>query len=77
MPPTLAEGPQLPRQPLRAKLSGGRERLAGKLARRHPVAGDEHGFLFTGRDVPDRDLAGYDGDRPLFMETSLPGVWSR
>jgi len=40
------------------------------------VAGDEHGFLFTGRDVQGEDLAAHDGERPLFLETSLPGVFA-
>jgi len=40
------------------------------------VAGDEHGFLFAGRDLPDEDLAAYDRERPLFLETSLPGVFA-
>jgi thioredoxin reductase (NADPH) len=44
--------------------------LAGQLAT------DEHGFLLTGRDVQGDDLAEYDGDRPLFLETSRPGIFA-
>jgi thioredoxin reductase (NADPH) len=40
------------------------------------LATDEHGFLLTGRDVLDNDLAEYDGDRPLFLETSRPGIFA-
>ena len=39
------------------------------------VAMDEHGFLLTGRDVQDGDLGAYGTDRPLFLETSQPGVF--
>jgi thioredoxin reductase (NADPH) len=39
------------------------------------VAMDEHGFLLTGRDLASADLAGYGADRPLFLETSQPGVF--
>ena len=35
---------------------------------------DDAGFLLTGRDV--EDLAEYDGDRPLFLETCRPGVFA-
>jgi thioredoxin reductase (NADPH) len=44
--------------------------LAGQLA------SDEHGFLLTGRDVQGDHLAEYDGDRPLFLETSRPGIFA-
>ena len=36
---------------------------------------DDAGFLLTGRDVRE-DLAEYDGDRPLFLETSRPGIFA-
>ena len=37
---------------------------------------DEHGFLLTGRDLRGDDLTAYDGDRPLFLETSQPGLFA-
>jgi thioredoxin reductase (NADPH) len=37
---------------------------------------DEHCFLLTGRDVQGDDLAAYDGERPLFLETNRPGVFA-
>jgi thioredoxin reductase (NADPH) len=40
------------------------------------LATDEHGFLLTGREIPDDDLAEYDGDQPFFLETSRPGVFA-
>jgi thioredoxin reductase (NADPH) len=41
------------------------------------VAMDEHCFLLTGRDVQGDDLAAYpDGDQPLFLETSQPGLFA-
>ncbi len=40
------------------------------------VALDEHGFLLTGRDLRDEQLTGYAGDRPLFLETSQPGMFA-
>ena len=40
------------------------------------VAMDEHGFLLTGRDLRDEQLTGYAGDRPLFLETSQPGMFA-
>jgi thioredoxin reductase (NADPH) len=40
------------------------------------LAADDHGFLLTGRDVQGDDLAEYDGDRPLFLETSRPGIFA-
>jgi thioredoxin reductase (NADPH) len=46
------------------------EWLAGQLAT------DDKGFLLTGRDVQGRDLEEYDGDRPLFLETSRPGIFA-
>jgi len=30
----------------------------------------------TGRDLRGDDLAEYDGDRPLFLETSRPGIFA-
>ncbi len=43
---------------------------------RGAVAVDEHGFLLTGRDVEDQNLADYGADRPFFLETSLPGFFA-
>jgi thioredoxin reductase (NADPH) len=43
---------------------------------RELVAVDEHGFLLTGRDVPDAELAAFAGDRPFFLETSRPGIFA-
>jgi thioredoxin reductase (NADPH) len=40
------------------------------------LAADDHGFLLTGRDVQDDALAEYNGDRPLFLETSRPGIFA-
>ena len=40
------------------------------------LATDDHGFLLTGRDIQGDDLAEYDGDRPLFLETSRPGIFA-
>jgi thioredoxin reductase (NADPH) len=40
------------------------------------VAMDEHGFLLTGRDVPEERLSGFNGDRPYFLETSQAGVFA-
>jgi thioredoxin reductase (NADPH) len=40
------------------------------------LASDDAGFLLTGRDVQGEDLAEYDGDRPLFLETSRPGIFA-
>ena len=40
------------------------------------MATDEHGFLLTGRDLGEDDLDAYAGDRPLFLETSQPGVFA-
>jgi thioredoxin reductase (NADPH) len=40
------------------------------------VASDAHGFLLTGRELEDGNLAAYDGDRPLFLETSQPGIFA-
>ncbi|HEY6395929.1 MAG TPA: FAD-dependent oxidoreductase [Solirubrobacteraceae bacterium] len=40
------------------------------------VAMDEHGFLLTGPDVPAEELARHDGERPLSLETSAPGIFA-
>jgi thioredoxin reductase (NADPH) len=40
------------------------------------LATDDAGFLLTGRDLQGEDLAEYDGDQPLFLETSRPGVFA-
>ena len=37
---------------------------------------DNAGFLLTGRDVQSEDLAEFDGERPLFLETSRPGIFA-
>jgi len=40
------------------------------------LATDGTKFLLTGRDVQGSDLAEFDGDRPLFLETSRPGIFA-
>jgi thioredoxin reductase (NADPH) len=40
------------------------------------LATDEDGFLLTGRDMEGEEIAEYDGDRPLFLETSRPGIFA-
>jgi thioredoxin reductase (NADPH) len=40
------------------------------------VTADDAGFLLTGSDLQDEDLAEFDGDRPLFLETSRPGIFA-
>jgi thioredoxin reductase (NADPH) len=40
------------------------------------LATDDAGFLLTGRDVQGDDLVEYDADRPLFLETSRPGIFA-
>jgi thioredoxin reductase (NADPH) len=40
------------------------------------VAMDEHDFVLTGRDLQDEDLARFGSDRPLFLETSRPGIFA-
>lgn len=40
------------------------------------LATDDAGFLLTGRDLQGDDLVEYDGDRPLFLETSRPGIFA-
>jgi thioredoxin reductase (NADPH) len=40
------------------------------------LATDDAGFLLTGRDVQGDDLTEYDGDGPLFLETSRPGIFA-
>jgi thioredoxin reductase (NADPH) len=43
---------------------------------RGTVVMDEHGFLLTGRDVPDGELATYGSEAPFFLETSQPGFFA-
>jgi thioredoxin reductase (NADPH) len=43
---------------------------------RGEVAMDEDGFLLTGVDVDDEDLAEDPRERPFFLETSRPGVFA-
>ena len=44
---------------------------------RELVATDQDGFLVTGRDLSAEDLRAYDeDDRPLFLETSQPGIFA-
>jgi thioredoxin reductase (NADPH) len=38
------------------------------------LATDDAGFLLTGRDIQSDGLAEYNGDGPLFLETSRPGI---
>jgi thioredoxin reductase (NADPH) len=40
------------------------------------LATEEHGFLLTGYDVGDENLAEYDGEQPFFLETSRPGIFA-
>ncbi|HVD58629.1 MAG TPA: FAD-dependent oxidoreductase, partial [Thermoleophilaceae bacterium] len=40
------------------------------------LATDEAGFLLTGRDLQGDATAEYDGDLPLFLETSRPGIFA-
>jgi thioredoxin reductase (NADPH) len=40
------------------------------------IAMDEHCFLLTGRDLGADQLGAYNGERPLFLETSLPGIFA-
>jgi thioredoxin reductase (NADPH) len=40
------------------------------------LAMDRAGFLLTGRDLQGADVAEYDGDPPLFLETSRPGIFA-
>jgi thioredoxin reductase (NADPH) len=42
----------------------------------HQLACDGTGFLLTGRDVQGEDLREFNGDRPLFLETSRPGIFA-
>ncbi len=37
---------------------------------------DNRGFLPTGRDLQGDDVAEYEGGRPLFLETSRPGIFA-
>jgi thioredoxin reductase (NADPH) len=40
------------------------------------VACDDAGFLLTGRDIQAEQLGEFNGDRPLFLETSRPGIFA-
>jgi len=40
------------------------------------VAMDDHCFLVAGRDLQGEDLAAHDDRRPLFLETSRPGIFA-
>jgi thioredoxin reductase (NADPH) len=40
------------------------------------LASDDAGFLLTGRELRDPDLAEFNGDQPLFLETSRPGIFA-
>jgi thioredoxin reductase (NADPH) len=43
---------------------------------RDQLASDDAGFLLTGRDLQNQDLAAFNGDQPLFLETSRPGIFA-
>jgi len=43
---------------------------------RGSVAMDDKGFVVTGRDLQGDALARYADDRPLFLETSQPGIFA-
>jgi thioredoxin reductase (NADPH) len=43
---------------------------------RGQLATDRAGFLLTGRDLQGENLIEYDGDQPLFLETSRPGIFA-
>lgn len=40
------------------------------------LATDDAGFLLTGRDLQDQSLGECNGERPLFLETSRPGIFA-
>ena len=40
------------------------------------LATDRSGFLVTGSDLQGPELAEYNGKRPLFLETSRPGIFA-
>ena len=40
------------------------------------ITTDSAGFLQTGRDLQGEDVTEYDGERPLFLETSRPGIFA-
>ena len=40
------------------------------------VAQDEHSFLLTGRELRGKDLDAHEDRRPLFLETSQPGIFA-
>ena len=43
---------------------------------RGQVALDDKSFVLAGRDLPEDALDAYAGDRPLFLETSRPGIFA-
>ncbi|MFL5849286.1 MAG: FAD-dependent oxidoreductase [Solirubrobacteraceae bacterium] len=43
---------------------------------RGQVALDDKCFVLAGRELPEDALDAYDGDRPLFLETSRPGIFA-
>lgn len=74
---TIADGRSDERSQLAAKAlfvfigaSPHTEWLQGQLAT------DRAGFLLTGRDVAGDALVEFNGDRPLFLETSRPGIFA-
>ena len=40
------------------------------------LALDDHGFLLTGRDIQDEQLESWNGERPLFLESSRRGIFA-
>ena len=40
------------------------------------LATDKDGFLLTGRDIEGDALNEFDGEPPLFLETSRPGIFA-
>jgi thioredoxin reductase (NADPH) len=40
------------------------------------LATDSAGLLLTGRDLEEQDLVEFNGDAPLFLETSRPGIFA-
>jgi len=40
------------------------------------VALDEHGFVLTGRDLQNEQLAAHGEEPPFFLETSQPGIFA-
>ncbi len=43
---------------------------------RGEVAMDDKCFILAGREIPEDALNAYNGDRPLFLETSRPGIFA-